>query len=515
MEKYERRARGSMKTKDRKLRSLLKREDLNSRAAAEQAADAEILQTEQSGFLQPENEMEHTFKVSQQEIVESVDLATANKRFSLKLPDLGPYKADYSQTGNHLLLGGRKGHVAAFNWKEGVLGCELHLQETVHDVKFLQNDNEFFAVAQKKHVYIYDEFGAEVHQLRHHVGATHLEYLPYHYLLVTAGTTGYIKYQDVSTGKLVAELRSKLGPTTALQANPYNAVIHAGHSNGTVTLWAPNVSTPLVKMLSCRGPVRSIAVDRSGNYMAVAGQDKSIKIWDIRNYKELQQYYSPKPASSVSISASGLLSVGSGSHVQIWNNVLTRSGEKQSKPYMNHLIPSQQIESVKFCPYEDILGVGHTNGFDSLIVPGSGEANIDAMEINPYSYATRTGRRETQVRNLLEKLQPEMIMLDPTEIGRVDKRSTAERLNAAEQEAEEERKALLDAKKLGIRPTVKKSNSALRKMLRKKTKNVIDQRKARIEQALEREKKARENLSRKRRGLEQDNGPGAALRRFM
>lgn len=515
MSKYQRKAGGSLKTRDKKLKSLLKRSDESYKDATKEAADLEILHTESAGFLEAENEMEKTFKVSQKEILDSVDEATRAKRFILKLNQLGPYVSNYSQTGNHLLLGGRKGHVSSFNWKEGTLGCELQLGETVHDVQYLQNENEFFAVAQKKHVYIYDQFGAEVHQLVHHVGATRLEYLPYHYLLVTAGTSGYIKYQDVSTGQLVAELRGKMGPTTALTHNPYNGVVHTGQNNGTVALWAPNMPSPLAKILSSKGPVRSVAVDRGGNYMAVAGQDKSLKIWDIRSFRPLETYYSPTPASSLSISATGLLAVGWGPHIQIWKDTLTRTGPKISAPYMNHLIPGQQVQNVAFCPYEDVLGVGMSNGFESLIIPGSGEANIDALEANPYSYATRTGRRETQVRGLLEKLQPDMITLDPRDIGRVDSRSNSQRLSAAAQEAEEERKAAYEAQQLAARPGVKKNNSALRRLLRKKTQNVMDQRKLKIQQALEREKRARDRLRRDREGIPQEKETGAALRRFM
>jgi U3 small nucleolar RNA-associated protein 7 len=78
------------------------------------------------------------------------------------------------------------------------------------------------------------------------------------------GNAGFLKYQDVTTGKLVAELRTKLGRCDAMTQNPYNAVIHLGHSNGTVTLWSPAMSAPLVKMLCHKGPVQALAVDQSG-----------------------------------------------------------------------------------------------------------------------------------------------------------------------------------------------------------------------------------------------------------
>ena len=35
---------------------------------------------------------------------------------------------------------------------------------------------------------------------------------------------------------------------------------------------------------------------------------------------------------------------------------------------MNHLIPGSKIEKAKFVPFEDILGVGHEEGFNSIIV---------------------------------------------------------------------------------------------------------------------------------------------------
>jgi U3 small nucleolar RNA-associated protein 7 len=88
---------------------------------------------------------------------------------------------------------------------------------------------------------------------------------------------------------------------------------------------------------------------------------------------------------------------------------------------MNHHIPSSTVSSLQFCPYDDILGVGHTMGFTSLIIPGSGEPNFDAREANPYQ--TTKQRQETEVRDLLDKLQPEMIALEPDFIGNMDRAS--------------------------------------------------------------------------------------------
>lgn len=170
--------------KDKKLRSNLKSLESKYKEAAVKAKDAEILLEDTGGFLEPETELERTYKVRQDDIEHAVSIETAKKRFDLKLDQLGPYVFDYSRNGRELLLGGRRGHVATMDWREGKLGCELQLGETVRDVRWLHN-NQYFAVAQKKNVYIYDRNGVELHNLRKHREVTHMEFLPYHFLLAT------------------------------------------------------------------------------------------------------------------------------------------------------------------------------------------------------------------------------------------------------------------------------------------------------------------------------------------
>lgn len=170
--------------KDKKLRGNLKVLEGKYKSAALKAKDAEILLENEGGFLEPETELERTYKVRQEDIQRDVPVETAQKGFELKLDALGPYVCDYTRNGRELLLAGRKGHVATMDWREGKLGCELQLAETVRDAKWLHN-NQLFAVAQKKYVYIYDRAGVEIHCLKKHVEVTNMEFLPYHYLLAT------------------------------------------------------------------------------------------------------------------------------------------------------------------------------------------------------------------------------------------------------------------------------------------------------------------------------------------
>ena len=175
---------------DKKLRSNLKRLEDKYKDATLKAKDAEILLENESGYLEPEGELERTYKIRQDELRQDVAVETAKKGFELNLEGLGPYTADYTRNGRGLLLAGKKGHVSTMDWRAGQLGCELQLRETIRDAKWLHND-QYFAVAQKKYVYIYDRAGVELHCLKKHIEVTNMQFLPYHFLLATVvGLTG-------------------------------------------------------------------------------------------------------------------------------------------------------------------------------------------------------------------------------------------------------------------------------------------------------------------------------------
>ncbi len=64
------------------------------------------------------------------------------------------------------------------------------------------------------------------------------------------------------------------------------------------------------------------------------------------------------------------------------------------------------VTRCQFCPFEDFLGVGTALGWESIVVPGSGEPNIDSWVANPYS--SRTQDREAEIKQLLDKVRPRM-----------------------------------------------------------------------------------------------------------
>lgn len=463
MEKYTRGEKNSLKgVTSRALRSKLKESEKIAQQSIEESARAEILLPSEAGYLEAdEGGVEQTWKVSQDVLKEHIDERSRQKVFDLDLDQFGPYTFNFTRNGRHLIMGGRKGHIGLMNWGNMSLTSELHLRETVRDVTFL-HDETMYAVAQKKYLYVYDQQGTELHCLKHHFDVNALEFLPYHFLLVSVGKTGYLKYIDTSTGGNVAEHRTKMGECKVMKQNKSNAIICLGHGKGTVSMWSPNMSTPLVKMMCHRGPITDIAIDRGGYYMATSGLDGQLKIWDVRTYKEVHSYFTPRPAVSMDISDSSMLGVAYGTQVQVWKDAFRI---KQKSPYMTSRLKGA-VRRARFCPFEDVLAVSTDKGISSLVIPGAGEANFDTFEANPFE--TKKQRRERTVVKLLEKLQADMIALDPNMFGLMDQKSKTmldgERRALKEEKAKE---TLEEANK-------QRGRNRSSKRWKRKRKNIID-----------------------------------------
>eukprot|EP01032_Pedospumella_encystans_P012808 gene12808-14789_t len=451
--------------------------------AATRTATTEVLLTSDPGFIEMEDNRK-VYSLKQQDIVDNVDLNTAKNSLDLQLTKFGPYSINYSRDGRHLLFGGRKGHVATFDCLRTTVGCELQLQEDVYDVQYLHNET-MFAVAQNKYTYVYDNKGTEIHCMKRHERPFKLDYLPYHFLLTTVGHSGWIKWHDVSTGEYVAGYATGHGPCKVLTHNPINAVSLAGHSNGVVSLWSPAAGKSLASLFCHKAPVTAVAVDREGKYMATAGLDGYLKVWDLRKFTSLQSYKLDHPAVSLDISERGLIGIGMGRSVQVLRNAFTQA---RDVTYLTHsirtpnaalssgagaaaatkaLLSSVKVHEVKFRPLEDVLCAGHSHGISSFIVPGAGEPNFDSFENNPF--ANLRQRRETEVQTLLTKLAHDTIALDSSFVGAVEKDSAV--LAAEHKSLFETANAHEKVKKDKNRKRGKNKISA---KLRRKQKNVID-----------------------------------------
>ncbi|XP_026641430.1 WD repeat-containing protein 46 isoform X2 [Microtus ochrogaster] len=454
-----------------KTRTKLETAEAQEEEASVRAARAELLLAEEPGFLEGEDG-EDTAKILQTDIVEAVDIASAAKHFDLNLRQFGPYRLNYSRTGSFL------------------------------------HSETLLAVAQNRWLYIYDNQGIELHCIRRCDRVTRLEFLPFHFLLATASETGFLTYLDVSVGKIVTALNARAGRLSVMAQNPYNAVIHLGHSNGTVSLWSPAVKEPLVKTLCHRGAVRAVAVDPTGTYMATSGLDHQLKIFDLRGtFQPLSARTLPQGAGHLAFSQRGLLVAGMGDVVNIWAGPGKASPPTLEQPYLTHRL-SGHVHGLQFCPFEDVLGVGHSGGMTSMLVPGSAEPNFDGLENNPYR--SRKQRQEWEVKALLEKVPAELICLDPRALAEVD-------VVTLEQQKKEriERLGYDPDAKAAFQPKAKqKGRSSTASLVKRKKKVMEQEHRDKVRQSLKEEQQQQQQRQKQKTAKPTGTRP-SALDRFV
>lgn len=174
--------------------------------------------------------------------------------------------------------------------------------------------------------------------------------------------------------------------------------------------------------------------------------------------------------------------------------------------YITHPIPRAQVACVKFIPHRDLLTIGHANGLSTIIVPGASNPHYDTAEGGD-PYEGKKGRREREVRGLLEKLEPSTIVMDPDllggvaeegkvpdvvhrklprlerlrQTGKADETGIAVAAEEAEAGSNDEQDGIIDedAPK-SLREKRQKSkmrgrDKSMKRYLKKKRKNVIDQ----------------------------------------
>ncbi|WCJ28786.1 Transducin/WD40 repeat-like superfamily protein [Euphorbia peplus] len=487
--------------KDKKLKGQLSvREEFNRTSAKVAAKTEKWLHSTAGSYLETEG-VEKSWRVQQVSIAPEVDILSSKNQHDIVLPDLGPYTLDFTSSGRYMAVAGRKGHLAVVDMKNVNLIKEMQVRETVRDVVFLHNEF-FFAAAQKKYPYIYNRDGTELHCLKEHGAVRRLGFLKNHFLLASINKFGQLHYQDVTMGGMIGNIRTGLGRSDVMEVNSFNGVVGLGHSGGVVSMWKPTCAAPLVKMLCHRGPVSAMAFHPNGHLMATSGKEKKIKIWDLRKFEVLQTVSGN--AKTLDFSQKGLLAAGDGSFIQILGDL---SGSQHYGRYMTHqMVKGYQVGQVLFRPYEDVLSIGHSMGFSSILIPGSGEPNFDTWLANPFE--TSKQRREKEVRTLLDKLPPESIMLDPSKIGTVRPARKKEKPTKLELEAEMEA-AIENVKEIKLKNKTKgrskdsKRTKKRKEMIDKVKKPFLDQQMKEAEQPTKRQKISKE-----------DDAQPSALHRF-
>jgi U3 small nucleolar RNA-associated protein 7 len=162
----------------------------------------------------------------------------------------------------------------------------------------------------------------------------------------------------------------------------------------------------------------------------------------------------------------------------------------------------------------------HNIIYSSIVIPGSGEPNLDSTEHFTNPYMDNKQRRETEVRSLLEKLRPEMIALDPDVIGSIEESNLIQkqqRLRDLAESADAKKASEKEASKNKKQKKKMRGRNKISKKLARKQKNVIDEGTEKLKEARDQERSVREREEKnKNEGDDQDNNDApAALRRFF
>ena len=155
---------------------------------------------------------------------------------------------------------------------------------------------------------------------------------------------------------------------------------------GSVTLWSPNVKEPLVKMLCHQSVIKSLAISYDGKYMATSGLDHLLNVWDLRTYKQLKSIKLKAGASSLAFSQKNCIAASLRNEVVIYKDIFNDMGKQndvtendqdeieiygEKNIYLKNKLNNVSIQNIQFCPFEDVLGIGHGRGITSILIPGT------------------------------------------------------------------------------------------------------------------------------------------------
>lgn len=364
----------------KQIKELIESKFQLAKHAQKQTEIDELLQTQQKGFIQldPNEKMP-----SQKKIRMNVASSVKEKAFHLDL-DKSNWKSSYSLDGRFLLLHDNSS-VSVFDNKTLNLFYERELKniETCH---FLHNE-QYCAIATNS-LFIYNKNGQELHHLPRSKNVKKMTFLPDHFLLCTLHDSPFLKYFDTSVGRDVSTVFIREKKCSAISHRP-DGIVLVGGNRGTVNFYSPNSDESLCTVLVNSAKITSIDV-KNDNFACSTLQGTSF--YDFRKLNT-PIYKLPR---SENVSLSNVIATSFRSTVTTYLN---------GKEYVKESYRS--INSIEFAPFEDILTIGTSYGVRNMIVPGSGEANIDFNDDSPF--LTKNQRKEREVQKLLQKIPSKFI----------------------------------------------------------------------------------------------------------
>lgn len=341
----------------------------------------ELLNFKKKGFIELEKDEKMP---NQQEIKKKVSNCVVEKAFSLDL-EKNDWKTKYSIDGRFLILF-CSNKICCFDVKTLNSFYEREI-ENIIDCIFLHNE-KFVAISTSDSLIVINKNGQEIQCLRNYKDVTKLTFLKDHFLLVSLHQSPFLNYFDTTIGKEICSIYTKEKNCSAISYKS-DGIVLVGGSKGVLKFFSPNSKESLCQVFINSSKIFSIAT-KNENFACSTLQGTFF--YDFRKLNE-PIYKLPK-SNNVALS-----------------NVIAISFRNKVSTFLNgdpYLVESfNYVNSLDFAPFEDILTIGSRNGIRNMIIPGSGDPNIDIYDDSPF--LTKNQRKNREIRKMLEKIPSNFI----------------------------------------------------------------------------------------------------------
>lgn len=170
-------------------------------------------------------------------------------------------------------------------------------------------------------------------------------------VLIAGLNTGDIHVIDVRKREEIKFIKQHQSAIFCILFNPHTAQWYSADADGNLAVWSAETVDLLAFFPMNCGKIRRMAINKSGNHLAIACQDGNIRILDTATFNEMNSFYAHQDgATAVSFDDQHpkvLWSGGKDAILRVWD--LSTNKMKKELPAHNYVI--YEILDVKDSPY--------------------------------------------------------------------------------------------------------------------------------------------------------------------